>query len=91
MSAQGTVKFFSHLKNYGFITGQDGTEVFLHISGVAGNPPVTGDQVSYDVQMNQENGKWCAVNVQGGTGYRREQGKGFNNNKGKGKGKGGFW
>lgn len=32
--AKGTVKWFSNQKGYGFITAEDGNEVFVHFSGL---------------------------------------------------------
>lgn len=31
---QGTVKWFNGKKGYGFISDEDGTEVFVHYSGI---------------------------------------------------------
>ena len=32
--AQGTVKWFNESKGFGFVTSEDGTDVFVHYSGV---------------------------------------------------------
>ena len=32
--AQGTVKWFNNQKGYGFITAEDGKDVFVHFSGL---------------------------------------------------------
>ena len=32
---EGTVKFFNMRKNFGFITGDDGKDYFVHTSGLA--------------------------------------------------------
>ena len=32
--SRGTVKWFNNQKGYGFITGEDGVDVFVHFSGL---------------------------------------------------------
>jgi cold shock protein len=50
--AQGTVKWFSQDKGYGFITPDEGgEEIFVHYTGIAGSGFRTleeGDRVSYE-------------------------------------------
>lgn len=50
--AKGTVKWFSDQKGYGFITGEDGKDVFVHYSGLNMEGFKTlkeGQNVEYDV------------------------------------------
>lgn len=50
--ANGTVKWFNESKGFGFITRDDGTDVFAHYSAIADEGFKTladGDAVSFDV------------------------------------------
>jgi len=50
--AKGTVKWFSNQKGYGFITGEDGKDVFVHYSAVKGEGYKSlekGDSVEFEV------------------------------------------
>ena len=47
---EGTVKFFNMRKNFGFITGDDGKDYFVHTSGLTeGTSLDEGDKVSFEV------------------------------------------
>jgi CspA family cold shock protein len=51
--AKGTVKWFNESKGFGFITREDGTDVFVHYSSIEGNgfkSLVEGDSVSFDTE-----------------------------------------
>lgn len=48
----GTVKWFNDDKGFGFITGKDGKDVFVHFSAITGEGFKTlkeGQQVTYDL------------------------------------------
>ena len=52
--AQGTVKWFNEKKGFGFIQQEDGGDLFVHYSAIAGSGFKTlyeGDQVSFDVEQ----------------------------------------
>jgi len=52
MIAIGTVKWFSPKKGYGFITMEDGQEVFVHYSAIDGNgfrSLEQGEKVQFDL------------------------------------------
>ena len=51
--AIGKVKWFNDAKGYGFITGDDGTDVFVHYSSIQGSgfrSLSEGQAVTYDVE-----------------------------------------
>ena len=50
--ARGKVKWFSNQKGYGFITPENGKDVFVHFSAVKGEGYKTlqeGDEVEFDI------------------------------------------
>ena len=56
--AEGTVKFFNRTKNFGFISGDDGKDLFVHGSDVAeGTTLDEGDKVSFDVAEGEKGPK----------------------------------
>lgn len=60
----GTVKFFNGRKGYGFITGEDEKEYFVHFSGINKDGYKTlknGATVTFDVEADGDKEK--AVNV----------------------------
>ncbi len=64
--ANGTVKWFSDEKGFGFITPEEGDkDLFVHHSGIAGDGYRSlseGARVSYDAEAGDKGPK--AVNVQ---------------------------
>ena len=54
---KGTIKFFN-VAGWGFITGSDGIDVFVHHSDIQENwNPAEGQEVSYDVEMTEKGPK----------------------------------
>lgn len=50
---KGTVKWFNEKKGYGFITQEDGQEIFVHFSSISMPGFKTlaeGDEVQFDVE-----------------------------------------
>lgn len=59
---KGTVKFFNNSKGFGFIKGEDGTEYFVHHSGLnTGVSLNENDSVEFETQQGERGPK--AVNV----------------------------
>ena len=50
--AKGTVKWFSDQKGYGFVTPENGKDVFVHFSAIQGDGFKTlreGEQVEFEI------------------------------------------
>jgi len=59
---KGTVKFFNEMKGFGFISAEDGKEVFVHQSALEDGVTLNEkDQVTFDVEKGDKGPK--AVNV----------------------------
>jgi cold shock protein len=62
--ALGKVKWFNESKGFGFITGEDGEDLFVHYSSIQSNgfkSLAEGDSVSYEVEKGPKGPK--AINV----------------------------
>lgn len=62
---QGTVKWFNEAKGFGFITDDNGSDVFVHYSSIQKDGFKTlleGERVSFDVQQGDKGPS--AANVQ---------------------------
>lgn len=61
----GTVKWFNELKGFGFVTGDDGKDYFVHFSGIKSEGFKTlkeGQKVSFDLNEGDKGPQ--AVNVE---------------------------
>lgn len=55
--AQGTVKFFNAQKGFGFIEREDGDDVFVHYSNIAGDGYKSldeGQRVEFDIGQGRK-------------------------------------
>jgi cold shock protein len=62
--AKGTVKWFNESKGFGFITREDGDDVFVHHTSIAGSGFKSlseGQEVTFDVEKTPKGSR--AVNV----------------------------
>lgn len=62
--AKGTVKWFNNAKGYGFITQDNGDELFVHYTGIKGQGFRTlreGQAVQFDIEQDAKGPR--AVNV----------------------------
>ena len=60
----GTVKWFNESKGYGFISSEEGDDVFVHYSSITGDgfkSLLEGDSVSFEIEEGPKGPK--AVNV----------------------------
>jgi len=60
----GTVKWFNNTKGYGFITADDGTDVFVHHSDIESDGFRTldeGDSVEFDITEGAKGPKAAKV------------------------------
>ncbi len=63
--SKGTVKWFNESKGFGFISREDGDDVFVHHTAIQGNGFKTlaeGQEVSFDVDKGPKGLR--AINVQ---------------------------
>ncbi len=59
---KGTVKFFNNGKGFGFISGEDGNEYFVHQTGINEGVQLNeNDSVEFEVEQGDRGPK--AVNV----------------------------
>jgi CspA family cold shock protein len=62
--AKGVVKWFNESKGFGFLTREDGTDIFVHYSSIQGDgfkSLAEGDAVNFDTEQGPKGLK--AINV----------------------------
>lgn len=67
--SKGTVKWFSEKKGYGFITQEDGDDLFVHYSAIDGDGFKTlreGDEVEFEISQGEKGLQATNVRVFGG-------------------------
>lgn len=58
----GTVKFFNDMKGFGFISGEDGKDYFVHSTSLTSGVTLKeGDVVSFDVEQGEKGPKAVKV------------------------------
>ncbi|MCX6775347.1 MAG: cold shock domain-containing protein [Candidatus Micrarchaeota archaeon] len=51
---KGKVKMFNAARSFGFITGEDGKDVYVHTSAIEGGAALAvGDAVEYEVESSE--------------------------------------
>jgi CspA family cold shock protein len=54
MKETGTVKFFNALKGFGFITGSNGKDYFIHTSNLNGGSLTDSAKVEFETRQGQK-------------------------------------
>jgi len=60
---KGTVKFFNRSKGFGFITGEDGKDYFVHQTGIKEGVSLNeNDSVEFELEQGDKGPKAVKVN-----------------------------
>lgn len=64
---KGTVKWFNNQKGFGFITMEDGTDIFVHYSGIISDEKrktlTEGQTVTFNVEETEKGNQAISVTV----------------------------
>ncbi len=58
---KGKVKFYNNEKGFGFITPENGNDIFFHVSEIQGTEPKDGDDVEFEIGEGKKGP--CATGV----------------------------
>ncbi|HOD13841.1 MAG TPA: cold-shock protein [Spirochaetota bacterium] len=64
--AKGTVKWFNEQKGFGFLSQDDGSDLFVHHTGIIGSGFKTlneGDRVEFEVEKTEKGPRAVSVRV----------------------------
>ena len=52
---KGKIKFFNEMKGFGFVTGEDGKDYFIHSTGIESNASLNkDDEVTLEVETGDK-------------------------------------
>jgi cold shock protein len=59
---KGKIKFFNVIKGFGFVTGEDGKDYFVHSTGLAGHTSLDkDDNVTFEIEQGDKGPKAVKV------------------------------
>lgn len=62
--SKGTVKWFNEKKGYGFLTQDDGSDLFVHFTGIEGDGYrvlYEGDRVEFEIEQSDKGPRAVSV------------------------------
>jgi len=59
---KGKIKFFNQIKGFGFVTGEDGKDYFVHSTGLVGTTSLDkDDEVTFEIEQGEKGPKAVKV------------------------------
>ena len=59
---KGKIKFFNDIKGFGFVTGEDGKDYFVHSTGMTPGTSLTkDDEVTFEIEQGDKGPKAVKV------------------------------